>query len=185
MVDTVDVVAQKFKNPTDRVSLDCAAQMTNMHVFSDVRWTEVNQNALFLLAFFLLQRHVFSSVDVFYLLLHEAILQCDVKEKSAFGRIAFANLSKINFFNCVISLLVYVSKYGVRHVLTRREAERALFFELVEEFHRWRTDIVPLFVLFLLHCYGLCETRHRLLGCTSYNVLQMSWYWNHYSIYNW
>ena len=41
MVNPFDFVAKEFEDPTDWITLDGAAQMTNMHIFRDVRTWEV------------------------------------------------------------------------------------------------------------------------------------------------
>lgn len=97
VVDSLHIVTKELEDSANAISLNGGPQVTDVHVFGNVRTGKVNQHgwcflSLLTLGFFFLgylssllsvfQGHVFANVDVVDALVHELVLQEDIKIKS-------------------------------------------------------------------------------------------------------
>lgn len=121
MIVTKHIIAHVLKDAANAISLDCRTQVTNVHVLSNVRGREVDQNLLsldaagsssflrlfiFLLLLFgcarlitgscsidfLLETDCFTYVELTHLALNELLLQEDVHEETGFTGVTLASL---------------------------------------------------------------------------------------------
>lgn len=125
MVVAEDIKALELEYTAHAVSLDSGAQVTNMHIFSDVGRGEINDDTLFFLSFSLGFVHRNGAINVGDLVdevLNVRVLQLDVEEESRLGGVTLAHLGKLYRFNSVIISVINALNKLLSHIFAAGEA---------------------------------------------------------------
>ena len=176
MVVAKDIKALELEYTAHAVSLDSGAQVTNMHVFSDVGRGEINDDTLFFLSCslgFVHRNGAFNVGNLVDEVFDVRVLQLDVEEESRLGGVALTHLGKLYRVDSVIVSLVDALNKFLSHIFAAGKAVRASLLVHIEVFHSGGASEISSRLLLDRDLHSFGSSRAGLVSSTLHNPLEL------------